>query len=185
MNGLDLAILDLLNFDGGPFFDNLMWYISAKLPWVPLYLLLFALVVRRKGWRYSLWYLLVIVACVGLADQICNLFKDGLQFLRPNHTPGIAETLHSVRGYKGGLYGTVSAHAALTTVVCLLFGLEIRGKWYWWPMCLWVAMTCWSRIYLGAHFPSQILFGVMLGTLLSFSLRQLFIKYLVPRIKTA
>ena len=182
MNGLDLALLDLLNFNGGAFFDNLMWYTSYKLTWAPLYIFLLALVIRRKGWRYALWYLLIIIAGVGLADQICNLFKDGLQFLRPNHTPGVAETLHSVRGYKGGLYGTVSAHAALSTVVYLLFGREIGGKAYWWAMGVWLLMTCWSRIYLGAHFPSQVLFGLILGTLLSMLLRWLFLRYIAPRI---
>ena len=70
MNGLDLALLDLLNFNGGAFFDNLMWYTSYKLTWAPLYIFLLALVIRRKGWRYALWYLLIIIAGVGLADQI-------------------------------------------------------------------------------------------------------------------
>lgn len=184
MNGLDLALLDLLNFDGGAFFDNFMWQMSQKIIWAPLYIFLLYLVIRRRGWRYALWYLLFIVAAVGLADQICNLFKDGLQFLRPTHTPGVAETLHSVRGYKGGLYGTISAHAALSTVVYLMFGLEIGRRGYWWPMGIWLLLVCWSRVYLGVHFPSQILFGLTLGTLVSLLLRKLFKKYLLPRINT-
>ncbi len=193
MKNLDLRLMDLLNFDGGPFLDNLMWFISEKVVWVPLYLLLVWLTMRAYGWRKGLIYILFIIAGVGLADQLCNLLKDGFQFLRPTHTPGVAENLHSVRGYVGGKYGTASAHAALSLVVLLMFGHSIVGRGedrsgrtrrlYYLPMTLWLLLVCWSRVYLGAHFPSQILFGLIVGTLISLLLIVLFNRFISPRIE--
>lgn len=163
---LDRQALLALNFDGGTVMDTLMWWASDKLIWAPLYLLLIVLLWRRYGWRQTLAAVAMVVLAVVLADQICNLFKHNLPKFRPTHTPELEGLVHTVRGYRGGLYGTVSAHAATVTSVAV-FGSVLLKRWWWTALsCVWVAVVCYSRIYLGAHFPMDILCGITLGALL-------------------
>ena len=163
---LDKQALLALNFDGGVLMDNLMWMASSKTVWVPLYLLLIYLLLRRYGWKKTLLALVIIALTIVLADQICNLFKNNLHKFRPSHNPELEGLVHTVRGYRGGKYGTVSAHAATITSVAMLSSLLLQRRW-WSILCVvWVAVVCYSRIYLGVHFPLDILCGISLGVLL-------------------
>lgn len=168
MERLDEAIFLALNFDGGSAIDQAMFVVSGRLTWLPLYLLIIFLIWRRYGWRTTLFAVLLIAAAVGLADQICNLFKNGLQMLRPNHdadvTPFMHFPLRNGEPYiNKGLYGTVSAHASTTTAIACLAASFVRRQWFAAVAAVWVVMICYSRIYLGAHFPSQVIAGVVLG----------------------
>ncbi|MBQ9147845.1 MAG: phosphatase PAP2 family protein [Rikenellaceae bacterium] len=192
MERLDEAIFLALNFDGGSAIDQAMFIISGRLTWLPLYLLIIYLIWRRYGWRTTLFAVLLIAAAVGLADQICNLFKNGLQMLRPNHDADVMPLMHfplrdGVPFVNKGLYGTVSAHASTTTAIAYLahsFIHErlwhtagavaaatvavsfVQRRWFTIVAFVWVAIICYSRIYLGAHFPSQVLAGIALGVLI-------------------
>ena len=192
MERLDEAIFLALNFDGGSAIDQAMFIISGRLTWLPLYLLIIYLIWRRYGWRTTIYAVLMMAAAVGLADQICNLFKNGLQMLRPNHDADVMPLMHfplrdGVPYINKGLYGTVSAHASTTTAIAYLAHSFIhdrlwrtasavaaatvavsfvRRRWFTIVAFVWVAMICYSRIYLGAHFPSQVLAGIALGVLI-------------------
>lgn len=162
-----------LNFDGGVVVDRLMWLASERLTWAPLYILLLWLTYRKWGWRYMLVILLAVVLGVALSDQICNYFKETYQMLRPNRVEGVKEQLHLVWNpikehfYVGGRYGTIPAHAATTMSIFVIVGAGAlrHSKLYWWLMPLWVLLVGYSRIYLGVHFLSQVLFGLILGAL--------------------
>ncbi len=170
----DAPVFLALNFDGGVVMDRLMWFFSAKAVWAPLYLFLLWMIWRKCGWRYMLVVLLSVLVGVAAGDQICNFFKDTFQIPRPNRVMELQDDLHLVWDpikklfYTGGHYGTVSAHAATTMSIYLIIGYALRDrKLYWWLMGVWVVMVGWSRIYMAAHFPSQVLFGWVLGALLS------------------
>lgn len=160
----DQTALLWLNFDGGAFMDSLMWVFSQKLTWIPLYLLLLWMVWRRYGWRYALLVLVMVAAGVGLADQVSNFFKHNVPRFRPTHTPALEGLVHTVRGYVGGLYGTVSAHAATTFFIFIFMASIIRRRWLTWALAIWTLIVCYSRIYLGVHYPMQIFFGMVAGS---------------------
>lgn len=180
MNNFDTNLFLALNGDGGNLLDWLMQLISGRATWIPLYLLIVWLVLRRNGWKYALWMVAFVALGIVLCDQTCNLLKDGVRFLRPTHTAALEGLVHTVDGYRGGLYGTASAHAGNSLVVLLISTAALKKRTYIICMVVWLAAVSYSRIYLGVHFPSQILLGLILGTIYGLSLKAIF-KHLATR----
>ena len=175
---IDTEILLAINGQHAPWADTLMWIISAKTTWIPLYLLLIGLLV----WRYRQpaptpikWLqkvpacvvmIVVIALAVGAADFIASgILKDLVARPRPTRVPELEGVLHLVNDYRSGQYGFVSSHASTTMACALLFSLIWRNKIATIGLMLWVAMNCYSRMYLGVHYPLDILGGLMVGTL--------------------
>ena len=177
---IDTEILLAINGWHAPWADTLMWIISAKATWIPLYLLLIGLLV----WRYrkpvmtSVMWLQKVPACVviiamiglavGAADFIASgILKELVARPRPTRVPELEGVLHLVNGYRSGRYGFVSSHAANTMVCALLFSMIWRNKIATVGLMLWVAANCYSRMYLGVHYPLDILGGLMVGCLVA------------------
>ena len=177
---IDTEILLAINGWHAPWADTLMWIVSAKTTWIPLYLLLIGLLV----WRYRQpaptpikWLqkvpacvvmIVVIALAVGAADFIASgILKDWVARPRPSRVPELEGMLHLVNGYKSGQYGFVSSHAANTMAVALLFSLIWRNKIATVGLMLWVAANCYSRMYLGVHYPTDILGGLIVGSLVA------------------
>ena len=177
---IDTEILLAINGWHAPWADTLMWIISAKTTWIPLYLLLIGLLV----WRYRqpaptpIKWLQKVPACVvmivviglavGAADFIASgILKDWVARPRPSRVPELEGVLHLVNGYKSGQYGFVSSHAANTMAVALLFSLIWRNKIATVGLMLWVAANCYSRMYLGVHYPTDVLGGLIVGSLVA------------------
>lgn len=157
-------LLLFLNFDSGPFWDTFFWHVSGKLEWIWLYLLILWMIYRRFGWKKTLLALLIIVAAVAACDQIANFFKANYPRLRPTRTPHLEPFLHTVRGYRGGMYGTVSAHAATTFSIALISAAIIRKKLFTVLIVCWSLLVGYSRIYLGVHYPLDVALGLLTGT---------------------
>ncbi|MDY5075938.1 MAG: phosphatase PAP2 family protein [Paludibacteraceae bacterium] len=163
--------------------DILMWYISKSTTWLPLYALLVGLIVYRFGILSpslcregrrgsSLLRVLIILAgfavAVGLSDFVSSgIIKPWVCRLRPTHEPELDGLIHLVNGYTGGLYGFVSSHAANTMACALLFALLYRNKYATVGLMLWVALNCYSRMYLGVHYPADIIGGLAIGALMA------------------
>lgn len=173
----DKTLFLWLNGDGGCVADTFFYYVSGKLTWIPLYLAILFFIRKRYGTRTMLWALLFLGLTVVAADQTANLFKNTVERLRPTHTPGLESLVHTVRNYRGGDYGTVSAHAAISFSIATFTALLFRRRWYGWAIFCWALLISYSRIYLGVHFPSDVLFGGGLGCLLGFVSFRLFSKW--------
>ena len=177
---IDTQVLLAINGWHAPWADTLMWYISAKETWIPLYLLLVGLLV----WRYrkpamtnvkwmqkipACMVLILVVGCtVGVADFIASgILKDLVARPRPTRVPELEGVLHLVNGYRSGQFGFVSSHAANTMACALLFSLIWRNKIATVGLMLWVAANCYSRMYLGVHYPLDIIGGLLVGALMA------------------
>ena len=177
---IDTEVLLAINGWHAPWADTLMWIISAKATWIPLYVLLIGLLI----WRYRQpvptavkWLqrvpacvvmIVVIVLAVGAADFIASgILKEWVARPRPTRVPELEGVLHLVNGYKSGRYGFVSSHAANTMACALLFSLIWRNKIATCGLMLWVAANCYSRMYLGVHYPLDILGGLTVGALVA------------------
>lgn len=208
MNAFDQALLLRINGAHTPLLDNLMWQVSQSrfTLWIVLYFLLLALICviykgdRRAAQLHSWWpligALLAIALSVGLADYISSgILKPVVGRLRPTHDPCLASLLHTVNGYRGGQYGFPSSHAANTmavSVITLLLLWERRSQrigrirlgQLLLPLAIallliYVLPNCYSRIYLGVHYPTDILAGMAIGAITaiaSFALFKLFIR---------
>jgi undecaprenyl-diphosphatase len=177
----DTDILLAINGWNAPWADSLMWIVSEKTTWIPLYLLLIGLLVWRYrqpalnpkwSWMKRVPQYVVIVAVIGIAigtaDFIASgILKDWVARPRPTRVPELEGVLHLVNDYRSGQYGFVSSHAATTMACGLLFSLIWRNKIATIGLMLWVAANCYSRMYLGVHYPLDILGGLLVGVLVA------------------
>lgn len=144
-----------------------MWYVSRSCTWIPLYILMVGLIAYKyRNWKVVLLILIGFGVAVGLSDYLTSgVIKPLVCRLRPTHEPTLEGKLHIVNGYTGGLYGFCSSHAANTISCALLFSLLYRNKIASVCLMAWVALNCYSRMYLGVHYPGDIIAGLLLGTL--------------------
>jgi len=164
----DTKLFLLINGWHTPFFDVVMTYISAKLFWLPLYLLLLWLIIRDYG-KKTFVLLLFIAAVLALTDQVSvHLFKNVFQRLRPCHNESLAALVHTVNNHCGGKYSFVSSHATnVFGIVAFMFGLlGKRYKWLIWILLAWGVLVMYSRVYLGVHYPADVVAGAVVGMII-------------------
>lgn len=169
MSNIDADILLWINGHYCQWADTLMWWISQSRTWIPLYVLLIGLIVYRyRNWKTVLLILLGFGVAVGLSDFLTSgIIKPWVCRMRPTHEPSLEGMVHIVNGYTGGLYGFCSSHAANTMACGLLFSLLYRHKIATACLMTWVAVNCYSRMYLGVHYPLDIVCGLIIGALMA------------------
>ncbi len=177
---LDTACFLFLNGFHNPFWDKIMWYISATTTWIPLYAVIIFFVVKKFK-RKSIITLLFFALLVLLADQSSvHLFKNVFERLRPCHNTDIQDIVHTINGKCGGKYGFVSSHAANTFALAVFLVFLFKNKAVSVFFILWATVVSYSRIYLGVHYVGDVLGGALLGTvvgLLTFKLYEISLGY--------
>jgi undecaprenyl-diphosphatase len=171
---LDQQLFLIINSMHSPFFDGVMYAISGRVIWIPLYLcILIYLGVKFK--RKFLVILIFIILAATMADQSSVIIKNITQRLRPCHEPALTGLVHIVKGECGGIYSFVSSHASNSFDVALLSLLFIQRRWYSIGIVIWALAIGYSRIYLGVHYPGDVLCGSILGAFIGWSAFRLYL----------
>ncbi len=161
--GLDQNLFLELNGWHNDFFDVSMLLITNRYTWIPMYILLIIMTARVEKTR-AFAFLLMAIASVGLADHITSgVMKPYFLRFRPCHEPLLEGLVHVV-GNCGGNYGFASSHASTSFALTTIFFLNFRYKQpYIWILIIWPLLYSYSRIYVGVHYPGDILVGASVG----------------------
>lgn len=166
----DTDLFLFLNNLHNSFFDAIMEQVSAKLIWAPLYFTVLFFIFKKFKLKKGFLILILIILAITLADQTSvHLFKNIFQRLRPCFSPDIKNITHIV-SLPGGQYGFVSSHAANSFAFAFFSLLVFQNKKYTIFILVWASIVSYSRIYLGVHYPLDILGGALLGSFISYLL---------------
>lgn len=161
---LDKNLLIYLNNLGSETWDGLWLIITNKLSSIPLYALLLFLIYKKLGLKYLLAIVFVIATMITFTDQITNVFKDGFMRARPCRAEGVMEYIRFV-AVRCGKYGFFSGHSSNSMAAAIFAGLVLRPyyKKLIFILILWSFIVAYSRIYVGVHYPIDIVCGMLFG----------------------
>ncbi|MDX2442800.1 MAG: phosphatase PAP2 family protein [Bacteroidales bacterium] len=166
LDKLDKSIFLFLNGIHSPFWDNLMYWISGDTSWLFLYIILLIGLAIKYRWR-MIFVVLAVALVITASDQFSvHFFKEIFMRLRPCHDPEISGLVHIVNDHCGGKFGFVSSHAANTFALAMLTSGLFKNKYFTWFIFAWATIVSYSRIYLGVHYPGDIIGGALLGIFL-------------------
>ncbi len=162
---MDKQLLLVINGSDSLFVDYLAKTLTTAATWIPLYVSLFYVVVKNND---NFRRIICILACAGLCVLFAGtvddlLVKPLVARLRPTHDFQIGMLVDTVDGYRGGKYGFFSAHAANTFSIAVFFSLLMRSRLVTLLLVGWSLTNCWTRLYLGVHYPLDILCGLLWG----------------------
>lgn len=176
INNLDHELFLFLNGLHVGWLDPVMTFISSEMGWIPFYVILLYLVFKKLGWKGLLFVVIGVVVLITCSDQLSShVFKPVFQRLRPCHDPLIQDLVHLPNGHCGGQYGFISSHACNTFALASFITLIMKRfyKKIGLLMFIWAALVSYSRIYMGVHFPGDVLCGAAVGMILGFGIGHL------------
>jgi undecaprenyl-diphosphatase len=173
----DTYLFLYLNGFHNSIWDSIMFWASEKITWIPVYMFFIFLIIRN--YKREAWLIIpVALIMILFSDQLSLLVKNLTCRPRPCHVAGLENVIHLVQNKCGGEFGFVSSHAANHFGMALFFGNLFRSKFRFINLVLifWAGFISYSRIYLGAHYPGDVIFGGFLGVLLGISFYQLLLQ---------
>lgn len=181
----DIELFLFLNNLGSETWDTLWLVITSKFTFIPLYVLLLFLLYKKYGVKSMLIFVLVVACMITFTDQITNVFKRGFERMRPCGEPGVMEHMRMVTSYCGK-YGFFSGHASNSMAAGVFAGLMLRPyyKNLVFLLVFWSSVVAYSRIYVGKHYPLDIVCGMTFGALSGFAFYRVakyFLKKCVPQ----
>jgi undecaprenyl-diphosphatase len=175
LKNIDTQVFLSLNRHHNSFFDPLFYYISERFIWIPLYIYLLYLIIKKYK-RDTIYIVLGVIALIVLSDQISVLIKNNVQRLRPCHEMALKDLIHLFNNKCGGQYGFISSHASNAFGIAVFVSCLFKNRNWTIFLLSWATIVSFSRIYLGAHYPGDIIGGWILGTTLALLIYFLLIK---------
>ena len=172
LNNWDHQLFLFLNGLHVDWLDPVMTFISSEMGWLPFYAVLLFFVFYKYHWK-GLWVLLGVIVVITLSDQIsASVFKPIFHRLRPCYDPLIEDLVYTPKGKPGGHYGFISSHAANTFALASFIYMTMKKHYskIGWIMFPWAILVSYSRIYMGVHFPGDIICGAVVGMMLGFGI---------------
>ncbi len=178
MNSIDQSLTLLLNGSQCVYLDQIALIATKTVTWFPLALVLLYVLVRHNNLVTLAWTIFAIALTILLADQVASsIFKPLVARYRPAQDPSFMYAVDVVNGYRGGLYGFFSSHAANTFAVATFVSLLIRNRTLALWLLSWCLVNCWSRVYLGVHYVGDLLTGALWGLFAGWVIYKLWQKY--------
>lgn len=162
---LDTKILLFLNGIQCTYFDNFMTLYTGRFIWAAMYATMLYALFRRFSWKVALGYTIAIALVIFISDQlIASVIRPYFERLRPsNPNNPISEFIYIVNGYRGGKYGFPSCHAANSFALAMITSLIFHSRKYTIFIFIWAFINSYTRLYLGVHYPGDLLVGAIIG----------------------
>jgi len=178
----DTELFLYLNRLGTETWDWFWMAYTTKWHWIPFYALLAYLLYKRLGTKMVVLTIIIAILMISFTDQITNLFKSGFERFRPCHQDGVKDIMRLVKENCGGRYGYFSGHSSNSMGVAMLVGLMLKNKYKYliYILVIWAILMGYSRIYIGVHYPLDVISGFIFGGLSGFGFYKLD-KYLQSR----
>ncbi len=176
----DFLIVAINNLNS-EFMDDVIMTITDRWFFIGVVLCTFFYMFHLHKRPKAILYCILLLVAVGCSDFLCaSILRPAVQQLRPTNPDNpIHSMLHIVNGYTGGRYGFPSCHAANAFAIAMFSSLCVRRRWFTIVITVWALAECYTRLYLGVHYPSDILFGIAIGCLMAFIVYRLSI--IIPR----
>ena len=165
LKAMDTMVCLTVNSHHNAYFDSVMWLVSGKLIWVPMYVSLFFVLLKNYSYKVVFAILLAIGVVILFTDSFtAQVIRPWVCRLRPSNLDNpMSSMVHIVDGYRGGAYGFPSNHASNTWGLAFFITFLFRRYKLTFFFFLWALLVCYSRMYLGVHYFGDLLIGGLLA----------------------